>query len=61
MERAYGALGVSAEPPLTRLMVSQLTRSHWFDHSAAERDFGYRPRISIEEGLERTLAALRAA
>jgi nucleoside-diphosphate-sugar epimerase len=61
LERGYGALGVSAEPPLTRLMVAQMTRSHWFDHGAARRDFGYGPRISIEEGLERTLAALRAA
>jgi nucleoside-diphosphate-sugar epimerase len=61
MERVYGALGISAEPPLTRLMVSQLTRSHWFDHGAAQRDFGYGPRVSIEEGLQRTLAALGAA
>jgi nucleoside-diphosphate-sugar epimerase len=39
-------------------MVSQMTRSHWFDHSAAQRDFGYGPRISTEEGLRRTLAAM---
>ncbi len=59
VERVYGTFGISAEPPLTRLMVWQMAHSHWFDHSAAERDFGYRPRISIEEGLERTLAALQ--
>jgi nucleoside-diphosphate-sugar epimerase len=57
MELAYGRLGLPGEPPLTRLMVHQMTRSHWFDHSAAQRDFGYGPRISIEEGLRRTLHA----
>jgi nucleoside-diphosphate-sugar epimerase len=58
MELAYAQLGLRQEPPLTRLMVSQMTRSHWFDHSAAQRDFGYGPRISTEEGLRRTLAAM---
>jgi nucleoside-diphosphate-sugar epimerase len=58
LEQAYRRLGLRQEPPLTRLMVHQLTRSHWFDHSAARRDFGYGPRISTDEGLRRTLAAL---
>lgn len=60
MELAYGALGLPGEPPLTRMSVGQMARSHWFDHSAAQRDFGYGPRISIEQGLERTIAALGA-
>ncbi|NNJ09112.1 NAD-dependent epimerase/dehydratase family protein [Chloroflexales bacterium ZM16-3] len=55
MELAYGRLGLRQEPPLTRFMVHQMTHSHWFDHSAAQRDFGYGPRISTEEGLRRTL------
>ncbi|MBX0328531.1 NAD-dependent epimerase/dehydratase family protein [Oscillochloris sp. ZM17-4] len=59
MELAYGRLGLRQEPPLTRLMVHQLTRSHWFDHSAAQRDFGYGPRISTDEGLRRTLGDRR--
>jgi nucleoside-diphosphate-sugar epimerase len=59
-ERAYRAFGLSAEPPLTRLTVWQMSHSHWFDHGAAQRDFGYGPRISIEEGLRRTLAAWRS-
>ncbi|NJN18075.1 MAG: NAD-dependent epimerase/dehydratase family protein [Oscillochloris sp.] len=56
-ETIYSTLGLNREPPLTRLMVSQMARSHWFDHSAAERDFGYRPRVGIEEGLQRTFAS----
>jgi nucleoside-diphosphate-sugar epimerase len=56
LERSYGALGISAEPPLTRLTAAQLGRSRWFDLSAARRDLGYGPRISIEEGLRRTFS-----
>jgi 2-alkyl-3-oxoalkanoate reductase len=55
MEATYRTLGLRGEPPLTRMMVSQMARSHWFDHSAAQRDFGYGPRISTAEGLRRTL------
>jgi len=33
--------------------VEQLGTSHWFDTTAAERDFGYVPEISIEQGLAR--------
>jgi nucleoside-diphosphate-sugar epimerase len=54
MEDTYRALGVGAEPPFTRLAVTQLARSRWFDLSAARRDLGYGPSITIEEGLRRT-------
>ena len=47
------------EPPLTRFLVKQLTTAHWFDISAARRDLGYAPKVSIEEGLQRVKAALR--
>lgn len=56
MEHTFRLLRLPGEPPLTRLMVSQLGRSHWFDHSAAQRDFGYGPRIPTAEGLRRTLS-----
>jgi nucleoside-diphosphate-sugar epimerase len=54
VERTYRLLGVKAEPPFTTLAVTQLARSRWFDLSAARRDLGYGPRITIEEGLRRT-------
>ncbi|NTU77884.1 MAG: NAD-dependent epimerase/dehydratase family protein [Chloroflexales bacterium] len=56
IETAHGALRLPGEPFLNRFLITQLVRSHWFDHSAAQRDFGYGPRISIEEGLRRTVA-----
>jgi len=56
LEFVYTTLRLRGEPPLTRLMVHELSHSHWFSHEAASHDFGYVPRISIEEGLQRTFA-----
>jgi|AFSR01.1.fsa_nt_gi nucleoside-diphosphate-sugar epimerase len=56
LEFVYTTLRLRGEPPLTRLMVHELSHSHWFSHEAASHDFGYVPRISIEEGLRRTFA-----
>jgi nucleoside-diphosphate-sugar epimerase len=38
-------------PPLSRYSVTLLTRSSTYDTGAAERDFGYRPRIDQRAGL----------
>lgn len=59
LELLYGAARSTREPPLTRMTVAQMTMSHWFDHAAAARDFGYTAPISTEEGLRRTLAWFR--
>ncbi|MCZ2340216.1 MAG: NAD-dependent epimerase/dehydratase family protein [Bacteroidales bacterium] len=53
LEWWYRNLRLAEEPPLTRFVVDQLTTSHWYDISAARRDFGYEPRITIAEGLKR--------
>jgi nucleoside-diphosphate-sugar epimerase len=52
-ETTYRLLGVRKQPPMTRFLASQLGRSHWFDISAAQRDFGYRPIVSTAEGMQR--------
>jgi nucleoside-diphosphate-sugar epimerase len=52
-EAMWSVLRLSGEPPLTRFLASQLATSHWFDISAARRDFGYKPRISTAEGMRR--------
>ncbi len=44
---------LKGEPPMTRFVAHELSTAHWFDISAARRDFGYEPKISIEEGLKR--------
>ena len=46
------------EPRLTRFVVSEMSTAHWFDISAARRDLGYSPRVSIAEGLERLSISL---
>jgi nucleoside-diphosphate-sugar epimerase len=47
------------EPPMTRFLAAQLATSHFFDISAARRDFGYEPRVSTAEGMNRLGAWLR--
>jgi len=44
------------EPPMTRFVATQLAKSHFFSHAKANKDFGYVPSISIEEGLKRTFS-----
>ena len=53
LEAAYKLTGRMDEPRLTRFMAVQLGTSHWFDISAARRDLGYEPAVSMEEGLSR--------
>ena len=51
-ETIWRTFGLKSEPPVTRFSVEQLATAHWFDTSAAERDFGYTPTITIAQGLE---------
>jgi len=51
IEKGWKLFGVRADPPLTRWSVVHLSTAHWFDISAAKRDLGYKPEISIAEGL----------
>ena len=48
-----------SEPRMTRFLAAQMATSHYFDISAARRDFGYTPRISTEEGMRRLAAVMR--
>jgi nucleoside-diphosphate-sugar epimerase len=53
IETAYSLLGLTGEPPMTRFLAHELSTAHWFDISAARRDLGYQPAVSIDEGLRR--------
>jgi len=46
------------EPILTRYSVLILARTQTYDITAARRDLGYAPGVSLEEGLASTVAAL---
>ena len=58
-EAAWTVLPLRGEPPLTRFLAEQLATTHWYDMGPALRDFGYVPRVSIDEGLRRLAASLR--
>jgi len=47
----FSLLKIEKEPPMTSFAARELSTSHWFDISRAKKDLGYRPEISIEEGL----------
>jgi len=53
VEAAWRVLRLDSEPPLTRWSAAQLSTAHWYDISAAKRDLGYQPLVSIDEGLRR--------
>jgi nucleoside-diphosphate-sugar epimerase len=52
-EKIWGLLRLPGEPPMTRFVANELSTAHWFDITAAKRDLGYCPEVSIEEGLRR--------
>jgi 2-alkyl-3-oxoalkanoate reductase len=52
LEKIYLLLNIKNEPIMTRFVAKQLSTSHWFDLTAAKRDLGYRPHVSIDEGME---------
>jgi nucleoside-diphosphate-sugar epimerase len=58
LEGLWGMLGIKSEPRMTRFLAKELSTAHWFDISAAKRDLGYHPQVSIDQGLARLQAAL---
>lgn len=61
LEGTYWLFRVQSEPLITRFAVSELTHAQWFDISAAKRELGYAPKVTIAEGLERLRASLTAS
>ena len=59
-EGVYRLLPLRGEPPMTRFVARQLSTAHWFDLTAARRDFGYSPVVSTDEGLKRVGAWLQS-
>lgn len=55
-ETVWRILPVDSEPPMTRFIAAELAKDHWFDISAARRDLGYTPRISMAAGTAELVA-----
>jgi nucleoside-diphosphate-sugar epimerase len=60
LEALWTVLGRADEPRMTRFLAAQLAASHYFDISAARRDLGYAPAVSMAQGMELLAAWLRA-
>lgn len=52
LEVTYRLLPSQPEPPLTRYTVGVIVNSTTLDISAARRDLGYHPHVSVEEGFD---------
>lgn len=60
VEWLWRAIRRRSDPPLSRFVVEHLATAHWFDISAARRDLGYEPKVSIDEGLGRLSGSRRS-
>ena len=50
-ENVHALSGADGDPRMSRWIVRSLTSARWFDISAARRDLGYEPRVSVEDGM----------
>ena len=60
LEAAWKVSGRKHDPPMTRFVAAQLSVSHSYSIAAAQRDFGYKPLVSVNEGLRRMQPDLEA-
>ena len=58
-EAAWRTLPLAGEPPLTRFVAAELAKDHWFDITAAKRDLGYAPRVSMAAGTAELIEHLK--
>jgi len=58
-EAIWRVLPLRGEPPMTRFVAAELAKDHWFDLTAAQRDLGYEPRISMEQGTAELIESMR--
>ena len=60
LETAWRLLRLQGEPPVTRYSIGLLGYSETFDGRAAQEALGYKPIVSLEEGIARTLSWLQS-
>lgn len=59
LELLYVVGHVKNEPRMTRFVAEQLAKSHYFSIANAQKDLGYKPITSLEEGMRRTVQWLK--
>ena len=60
IEGVFKVFGLKNEPPMTRFISLQLSKSHYFSHAKAKSDFNYSPEINVEEAVRRTIGSNNA-
>ena len=50
---------LNSESKLTRFAVRYMVTHHYYSIEKAYQDFGWRPRVSLAEGIKRTVAAIK--
>jgi nucleoside-diphosphate-sugar epimerase len=58
-EAVYTLLRMKSDPPMTRFLASQLSRTHVYSIANAQRDFRYTPIVSFAEGMHRIAPEVR--
>lgn len=58
LEGIWKLTGRTDEPRMTRFLAAHLATSHYFNITAARRDLGYEPVISMSAGMEKLRGAL---
>ncbi|MDT8438214.1 MAG: NAD-dependent epimerase/dehydratase family protein [Wenzhouxiangellaceae bacterium] len=59
VDALWRGLRIRRDPPVSRFVVEHLATAHWFNIGAAERDLGYRPGVSLDDGLTRLADAFK--
>ena len=58
-EAIWKVLRRPGDPPLTRFVAVELAKDHYFDISAAKRELGFTPKVSMETAVAATVADLK--
>jgi nucleoside-diphosphate-sugar epimerase len=59
LESLWRMLPLKGEPAMTRFIAKEMATDHWFEISAARRDLGYTPRVSMAAGTAELIDYLR--
>ncbi len=61
LELVHRLFHLGGEPRVTRFLVEELSTAHWFDISAAKRDLGYKPSLTMEQAFARLQESMTVA
>ncbi|WP_414842773.1 NAD-dependent epimerase/dehydratase family protein [Kocuria flava] len=53
IERVWAVRPGRDEPPMTEFLAEQLSTAHWFDQRRTREVLGWRPEVTVEEGMAR--------